>query len=110
MGFLPSNITALRKQEQLLSSAYTYIYGVAIDVVDADASGVADADADACGAYHCPLNGHSKFQMEYIVIQAAIWYVGQPVKLYCPLERKKLMFVDYFHSPSSAHSMEIMEQ
>ena len=45
MGFLPSNITALRKQEQLLSSAYTYIYVVAIDVVDADASGVADADA-----------------------------------------------------------------
>ena len=37
MGFLPSNITALRKQEQLLSSAYTYIYGVAIDVADADA-------------------------------------------------------------------------
>ena len=82
MGFLPSNITALRKQEQLLSSAYTYIYGVAIDVVDADASGVADADAgfvadaDACGAYHCPLNGHSKFQMEYIVISSCILVCG----------------------------------
>ena len=46
MGFLPSNITALRKQEQLLSSAYTYIYiyGVAIDVADADAGFVADAE------------------------------------------------------------------
>ena len=42
MGFLPSNITALRKQEQLLSSAYTYIYGAAIDV--ADAGFVADAE------------------------------------------------------------------